>query len=112
MINPWLRPVFALQLRPPAASSQIRRLFGPRGSAARQDVLVAADLDAASEEEDFAASEEDSASRVAFRKAETEKEKEQGGEENGETGGSKQREGRRTMDTFDRQTGERKRCFT
>ena len=31
----------------PQASSQTRRLFGPRGRAARQDVLVAANLDAA-----------------------------------------------------------------
>ena len=38
----------------PEVASQMRRLFGPRGGAARQDVLVAADLDAASEEEDFA----------------------------------------------------------
>ena len=53
----------------PEASSQIRPLFGPRGNAARQDVLSAADLDAVSEEEDFEA-------WVAYRKAKKEKTKE------------------------------------
>ena len=39
----------------PDASSQIRRLFGPRGRAAKQDVLAAAALDAAWDEGDFEA---------------------------------------------------------
>ena len=42
-------------LESPEAASQMRPLFGPRGSAARQDVLLAADLAAASGEEDFVA---------------------------------------------------------
>ena len=40
----------------PQASAQMRRLFGPCGHASRQDVLVAQDMDTASEEEDFEAS--------------------------------------------------------
>ena len=47
----------------PEASSRMRRLFGPRGNAGRHDVLLAADLDAVSEEADFA-------SWVALRKPE------------------------------------------
>ena len=39
----------------PEVSAQRRRLFGPRGYASRQDVLVAADMDTASDEEDFEA---------------------------------------------------------
>ena len=37
------------------ASAQMRRPFGPRGYASRQDVLVAQDMDTAPEEEDFEA---------------------------------------------------------
>ena len=37
---------------PPEVSTQMRRLFGSRGHAFGQDVLVAADMDTASEEED------------------------------------------------------------
>ena len=55
----------------PQASRQMCRLFGPRGSEARQDVLLAADLDTVSEEEDFAA-------WVAYRKAKKDKRKEEG----------------------------------
>ena len=41
----------------PVVAKQMRRIFGPCGGAARQDVLVAADMDAASEEgTDFEAS--------------------------------------------------------
>ena len=36
-------------------SAQMRRLFGLRGYASRQDVPVAADINAVSEEEDFEA---------------------------------------------------------
>ena len=39
----------------PEAASQMRRLFGPRGGAARRDALVAADMDMASEAGNFAA---------------------------------------------------------
>ena len=39
-------------LAPPEVSTQMRRLFGSRGHAFGQDVLVAADMDTASEEED------------------------------------------------------------
>ena len=39
----------------PQVSSQMRRLFGPRGFASRRDVLVARDMDTASGEEDFEA---------------------------------------------------------
>ena len=49
-------------LAPPEVSSQMRRLFGPRGNAARRGVLLAADSDTASGEEDFTA-------LVAYRKA-------------------------------------------
>ena len=44
-----LRNFLSLQ----SAPAQMRRLFGPCGYASRQDVLVAADMDAAPEEEDF-----------------------------------------------------------
>ena len=39
----------------PQASAQMRRLFGPCGYASRQDVIVAQDMDTASEGEDFEA---------------------------------------------------------
>ena len=45
----------------PEVPARMRRLFGPRGSAFRQDVRVAADMDTVSEEEDFEA-------RIAYRK--------------------------------------------
>ena len=52
----------------PAVAEQLRRLFGPRGGAAHQDVFVAADIDLSSEEEtDFDA-------WAAYRKAKSEKE--------------------------------------
>ena len=46
----------------PEASSQMRRLSGQRGYAARQGALLAADLDAVSDEGDYAA-------WAAYRKA-------------------------------------------
>ena len=49
-------------LASPAVANQMRRFFGPRGNAARQDVLFAADLETVSEKEDYAA-------WGAFRKA-------------------------------------------
>ena len=39
----------------PEVACQMRRLFGPRGSATRQNVLVAADMGTVAEEEDFEA---------------------------------------------------------
>ena len=64
-----------------AVARQIRRLLGSRSGAARQDVLVAADIDAASgEETDFEA-------RAALRKA-----KKRGGAKGGE-GGDARRSG-------------------
>ena len=39
----------------PQGSPQMKRLFGPRGYALRQDALVAQDTDTVSEEEDFEA---------------------------------------------------------
>ena len=56
----------------PVVANQIRRLFGPRGTAARQDVKLAADLDTVSEEEEYAA-------RVAYRKTKKEKKGEKSG---------------------------------
>ena len=47
----------------PSVAKHMRRLFGPRGGAARRDVLVNAGIDASSEDE------ADSESRAARRKA-------------------------------------------
>ena len=47
----------------PLAAKQMSRLFGPRGSAARQDVLLAADVDSVTEEES------DLAARAAYGQA-------------------------------------------
>ena len=59
-------------LASPQVSPRMRRLFGPRGNASRQDVRVAQDMDTVSEEEDFEA-------WMAYRKAKREK-KEGGGQ--------------------------------
>ena len=80
----------------------MRRSCGPRGSAARKDVWVAADSDAVSEKEDFGA-------RAAYRKAKKEKSKEQGGDDRVETGRGKSEDGRRTLNAFKRKTGARNR---
>ena len=56
--------------------AQMHRLFGPRGRASRQDVLVAADIDAVSEEEEFEA-------WTAYRKAKRARKDGRGG---GDTG--------------------------
>ena len=64
----------------PEVASQMRRLFGPHGSAARQDVLVAADMHAASEGADFEA-------WAAYRKAKKGKKKVNGGEDRSKPGG-------------------------
>ena len=50
----------------PTAAYQMRRLFGPRGGAAREDVCVAADMNWPS------GTESDRASRLAHRKAKKE----------------------------------------
>ena len=83
----------------PAAANQMRRLFGPRENAARQDVLLAADLETGPEKEDCAA-------RAAYRKADKGKQKEKGGEDRGKTGKSENREEGRTSNCFNRRTGE------
>ena len=54
---------------------------------------MAADLYAASEAEDFEAC-------VAYREAKNGKREEQGGEDRGETGGRKPKDGGRTLDAF------------
>ena len=82
------------------ASAQMRRLFGPSGYASRQDVLVAQDLDAASEEEDFEA-------LMARRRAERAK-KEGGGQGNHD----KPVGGGRAKNPINRRTGGRSRCYT
>ena len=63
----------------PAAANQMRRLFAPRGDAARQDVLLAAELETAPEEEDCAA-------RAVYRKSDKGKQKEKGGDAKAEPG--------------------------
>ena len=83
----------------PAATNQMCRLFGPRGNAARQDVLLAADMETAPEEEDCAA-------RAAYGKADKEKRKEKGGKDRGKTGKSEDREEGRALNCFNRRTGE------
>ena len=60
----------------PEVSAQMRRLSCPRGYASRRDVLVAADMDAVSEEEDFEA-------WVAYRKAKRARKDGEGGGEYG-----------------------------
>ena len=66
----------------------VRRLFGPHGGAARQDVWVAKDMDASSEKEtDFQA-------RAAHRKAKEKSEKKKGGVGDGGEGANKVNGGR------------------
>ena len=60
---------------------------------------MAADLDAVSEEEDFAAG-------VAYRKAKKEKRQEKGTEDRGALGGGNHREEGRTLNGVRRKTGE------
>ena len=89
----------------PEVPSQIRRLIGPRRQAARQDVLVAADLVAASGEEDFDA-------WTANRKAQKEKWQGRCGDDQGKPGEGKFKDRAGTLGAFARKTGERNRCFT
>ena len=89
----------------PEVSAHVRRLFGSRGQATRQDALVAADIDAASEAEDFEA-------WAAYRRATRAK---KNGNGNGDTRKKEKRksfEGHRTPNAFNRKTGERNRCYT
>ena len=81
----------------------MRRLFGPRGYTSRQDVPVAAEMDTASEEEDFE-------KRVAYRKAKRATKDGKGGGDTGKQEKRKFSKGGRTRNGFNRRTGERNRC--
>ena len=63
-------------LASPEVSSRMRRLFWPRGSPEKQDVLVAADLDTASEEAYFEA-------WTVYREPKKEEREERGGTDRG-----------------------------
>ena len=63
-------------LASPEESARMRRSFGPRGYASRQNVPVAADMDAVSGEKDFEA-------WVAYRKAKRARKDGEGGGEYG-----------------------------
>ena len=89
----------------PAPPAQMRRLFGSRGHASRQDALLAADMDAVTEEEDFEAC-------VAYRKANRAKKNGKGSADNGKLGKRKVSAEGRATDGFNRETGERNRCYT
>ena len=83
----------------PGAPSLMRRLFGPRGSAVRQDVLAAADLGPALGEEDYAA-------WVAYRKARKGQKRERRRSDRRKTARSRPRGEGRAMNGFNRKTGE------
>ena len=86
----------------PNVAAQMRRLFGPRGYASRQDNLVAQDMDTAPAEEDFEA-------WLAYRKAKRAQ------KENGDHGSrekSKSSGEGRSKNAINRRTGERNRCYT
>ena len=84
----------------------MRRLFGQRGNAARQDVLLVADADTASgKESEYAAG-------AAQRTAKKEKKKERRSETRGKKGGNLNKDEGRTLDGFNRKTGERNSCYT
>ena len=78
----------------------MRRLFGPRANAFRQDVKLAADLDPVSEGEDFAA-------WVAYREARKEKRKGKGDEARSKTGRGRPKGEGRALNGFNCRTGER-----
>ena len=80
----------------PQAAAQMRRPFGPCGYQSRQDVLVAQDLDTASEEEDFEA-------WMAYGKAA--RAKTEGGDQ-----GNRDKSGR-TKNPINRRTWQRNRCY-
>ena len=83
----------------------MRRLFCPCGNAARQDVLLAADVDTAPEEES------DYAAWAAYRKAKK-KEKGRSNEERGNKGSNKNEDDGRTLNGLNRKMGERDGCYT
>ena len=87
----------------PKVSAQMRRLFGPCGSASRHGVLVARDIDTVSEEGDFEA-------WAAYRKAKRAKKDGKGGGDTGKQEKRKPSEEGRARNGFNRRTGERNRC--
>ena len=95
---------FRNTLARPAESIRMRRLSGPRGSAARQDARSAADSDTASVEGDYAP-------WAASQKAGKGK-KEEGGEDHSKTWGSRWKEEGRTTTGFNGKTGEHNRRYS
>ena len=89
----------------PEVSGQMRRFLGPRGSASRQDVLVAKSMDAVSGVEDCE-------TWVACRKAKRAKKGGEGGGDSGKQGKGKPSEGGRSRNGLNRRTGGRNRCCT
>ena len=91
----------------PQVSAQTRRLFGPRGRASRQDVLVTQDMDMAFEEEDFEA-------WLAYRKAKRATRESGEPDKRAKTEGGdygSRDKGGRTKNPIDRRAGRRNRCF-
>ena len=88
-----------------SVSAQMRRLFGPCGYAPRQDVLVAADMDTAPEEEAFEA-------WMVYCKVKRAKKDAQGSGEHGRREKSRSPGEGRTQNAINRRTGERNRCYT
>ena len=54
LINHWRRPVCGGTCISPAVAQQMRRLFGPCGGVARQDVLAATGVRSSSNDDEFA----------------------------------------------------------
>ena len=100
-ITPVL-PSLGYTLASQAVSAQMRRLFGPRGYASRRDVLLAANMDTASEAEHCEP-------WAAYRKAKRPK-KDGGGHGSREKG--KSSGAGRAKNAINRRTGERNRCYT
>ena len=92
-------------LASPEMASQMRRLFRPSGSVARQDVVVAADVGAASEGGDPQA-------WAAYCKAKRARKNAKDSEDRVKQGGSKASEDGRTVRGFNRRTGGRNRRLT
>ena len=88
-----------------AVSAQMRRLFGPRGYASRQDVLAAADMNTASKEEDFE-------TWMAYRKPKRAEKDGKSGRGNGAKEKRKPSEEERAKNSFNRRTGEQNRRYT
>ena len=87
-----------------SVSAQMRRLSGPCGHASRRDVVVAADMETASDEEDFEA-------WAVYRKAKRAKKDAQGRGEQGSRGTKKPSAEGRAKNGFNRRTGGRNRCY-